>query len=305
MGQRAKARLGGIELGGTKCVVVLGEGERIVSRVDIPTNAPGETLSAAVAVLRDWNAAAPLAALGIASFGPIRVDPQAADFGRILDTPKVGWAGARILDIVADAFSCPIGLDTDVNAAALAEQAHGAARGCGTVVYLTIGTGLGGGVLVDGLPVHGRMHPEIGHIRLRRMPGDDFAGSCPFHGDCIEGLIAGPSLHARLPRPPGELAREDAAWDAVAHDLSQLLSSLMLTVSPQRIVVGGGVAIRQPHLIARARALIPGMLAGYLGPMDSADLESLVQLPQLGNDAGPTGALVLAARALTTRGTRT
>lgn len=291
-------RLGGIELGGTKCVVVLGEGEQIVERVQLPTTTPAETLGAAVGVLRGWDQAAPLAAIGVASFGPIRVDPQAEDYGTILATPKPGWAGAQVLGAVRSALSCPVAVDTDVNAAALAEQAHGAARGCGTVVYLTIGTGLGGGVLVEGLPVHGRMHPEIGHIRLRRLAGDAFAGSCPFHGDCIEGLIAGPALHGRLPRPPGELSPQDPAWDAVGHDLAQLLASLMLTLSPQRIVVGGGVTNRQPHLLARARALLPGLLADYLGPLDADLLETLVCPPRLGDDAGPTGALVLASRAL-------
>ena len=293
-----QARLAGIELGGTKCVVVLGAGERIVERVQLPTTTPDETLAGAVAVLRGWQDAAPLEGIGIASFGPIRVDPQAADHGRILATPKPGWEGADVLGTVRAAFACPVGVDTDVNAAALAEQAHGAAQGCDTLVYLTIGTGLGGGVVVGGQPVHGHMHPEIGHLRLRRADGDGFKGACPFHGDCIEGLIAGPALHARLPRPPGELPPQDPAWDAVGHDLAQLIASLMLALSPQRIVVGGGVTGRQPHLLPRARALVPGLLAGYLGPIDAAAMEALVCPPALGDDAGPTGALVLAARAL-------
>ncbi|MXO70229.1 ROK family protein [Altererythrobacter buctensis] len=291
-------RLAGIELGGTKCVLVLGDGVTIVERVQLPTTTPAETLAGAVAVLRGWHDAAPLAAIGIASFGPIRVDPQAADYGQILATPKPGWAGADVLGAVRAALPCPVLVDTDVNGAALAEQAHGAGRGCGTLVYLTIGTGLGGGVLVEGQPVHGRMHPEIGHLRLRRAAGDTFAGSCPFHGDCIEGLIAGPALHARLPRPPGDLPADDPAWEPVAHDLAQLVASLMLSLSPQKIVIGGGVTGRQPHLLPRARALVPGLLAGYLGPLDEAAMADLVVPPLLGDDAGPTGALVLAARAL-------
>lgn len=294
----AQARLAGIELGGTKCVVVLGDGERIGERVQLPTTAPDATLGQAIDVLRGWHDAAPLAGIGIASFGPIRVDPHAADYGQILATPKPGWAGADVLGAVRAAFACPVAVDTDVNAAALAEQAHGAAQGCGTVVYLTIGTGLGGGVVVGGQPVHGHMHPEIGHLRLRRADGDGFKGACPFHGDCIEGLIAGPALHARLPRPPGDLPPDDSAWDAVGHDLAQLLASLMLALSPQRIVVGGGVTGRQPHLLPRARALVPGLLAGYLGALDPAAMEALVCPPALGDDAGPTGALVLASRAL-------
>lgn len=291
-------RLAGIELGGTKCIAVLGEGERIVDRRVFPTTTPQETLGNSIAALHEWHEAAPLSAIGFASFGPISVNPAAADFGTILSTPKPGWSGTYILAELRRTFDLPIGLDTDVNAAALAEHAHGAARGCSNVVYLTIGTGLGGGVLIDGRPVHGRMHPEIGHIRIRRMPGDGFAGVCPFHGDCIEGLISGPALEARLPAHPSEMDPADNIWAAPAHDLAELLAQLMLTLSPERIVIGGGVAMRQPHLLARARAVLPDMLAGYLDDVDEDGLASLVCLPALGDDAGPTGALVLAGRAL-------
>ena len=291
-------RLAGIELGGTKCIAVLGDGEQLVARESFPTTTPAETLGAALAALERWNDEAPLAALGIASFGPIRVNPQAEDYGTILDTPKPGWAGARVLEMVRGRFTCPLAIDTDVNAAALAEYAYGAAKGCSNTVYITIGTGLGGGVLIDGRPVHGQMHPEIGHLRLRRLAGDDFDGVCPFHGDCIEGLIAGPALHARLPVSPGECDPASPAWDAVAHDLAQLIAHLMLTLSPERIVIGGGVSNRQPHLLGRARKVVPALLAGYLGPVETLRLDELVCAPALGDDAGPMGALVLAARAL-------
>ena len=291
-------RLAGIELGGTKCIAVLGSGEQIVDRRIFPTTTPEETLGAAIALLRQWDDQSPIAAIGIASFGPIRVNPAAPDFGTILATPKPGWGGTQILGEVSRNLSCPIAIDTDVNAAALAEYAQGAARGCSSVVYLTIGTGLGGGVLIDGRPVHGRMHPEIGHIRVRRMSGDTFTGACPFHGDCIEGLVAGPALEARLPVHPGELDRTDPAWDAVGLDLAELLAQLMLTLSPERIVIGGGVSMRQPHLLDRARRALPGILAGYLGEWQEEDLASLICHPALGDDAGPNGALVLASRAI-------
>lgn len=291
-------RLAGIELGGTKCIAVLGEGERIVDRRVFPTTTPHETLGNSIAALHEWHEAAPLSAIGFASFGPICVNPAAADFGTILSTPKPGWSGTQVFAELRHSFDLPIGLDTDVNAAALAEHAHGAAPGCSSVVYLTIGTGLGGGVLINGRPVHGRMHPEIGHIRIRRMPGDRFAGVCPFHGDCIEGLISGPALEARLPAHPSEMDSADNIWAAPAHDLAELLAQLMLTLSPERIVIGGGVTMRQPHLLARARAALPDILAGYLDDVDEDGLASLVCLPALGDDAGPTGALVLAGRAL-------
>lgn len=291
-------RLAGIELGGTKCIVVLGDGQRIAERVILPTLAPEETLGAALDTIARWHAEAPIEAIGMASFGPVRVNREAPDYGTILNTPKPGWSGARVLDMVLARFACPVGIDTDVNGAALAEYAHGAGQGCSSMVYLTIGTGLGGGVLVDGRPVHGSLHPEIGHVRLRRAEGDSFAGACPFHGDCIEGLIAGPALIARLPVAPGDLAAEAPEWDAVGHDLAELLAHLMLTLSPQRIIIGGGVANRQPHLLDRARKLVPEILAGYLGPPSALGLEEAICPPALGDDAGPVGALVLAARAL-------
>ncbi|MFC3096527.1 ROK family protein [Alteraurantiacibacter palmitatis] len=291
-------RLAGVELGGTKCVVVLGAGHAIVAREQFPTTTPDETLSRAAQILRQWDMAEPLAALGIASFGPVRIDPAATDFGSILTTPKPGWAGAQVLARLQSAIAGPIGLDTDVNAAALAEHAHGAARGCSNVVYLTIGTGLGGGVLTEGRPVHGALHPEIGHIRLRRASGDSFAGICPFHGDCVEGLIAGPALAERLGGRAAELAPSDPAWRFVAHDLAQLIACLMLTFSPHRIVIGGGVALGQPHLIDSARLQVPALLADYLGALDAAKMEDLVRPATLGENAGPIGALVLAAGAL-------
>lgn len=294
----SQARLAGIELGGTKCVVVLGTGTKIVAREQFPTSSPDETLRRATQILHKWHEAQPLSGVGIASFGPVRLDPAASDFGSILATPKPGWTGAAVLAAVRKAYSGPIAIDTDVNAAALAEHAHGAAQGCANVVYLTIGTGLGGGVLADGKPVHGKLHPEIGHMRLRRADGDQFAGVCPFHGDCIEGLIAGPALAQRLKGKAAVLPPDDPAWEPVIHDLAQLLACLMLAVSPQRIVIGGGVALGQPHLLDRARHLVPDLLAGYLGPLDAAQMAEQVCPALHGNDAGPTGALVLAARAL-------
>ncbi|HSG34570.1 MAG TPA: ROK family protein [Sphingomonadaceae bacterium] len=299
MSEATEPRLAGLELGGTKCVAVVGNGERIQERRILHTTSPRETLGAALSAIEKWHAQEPIEAIGIASFGPIRVNPATPDFGTILNTPKAGWAGVRLLELVRARFACPVGLDTDVNGAALAEQAHGAARNCSNLVYLTIGTGLGGGVVIGGRPVHGRMHPEIGHVRLRRVAGDSFAGVCPFHGDCIEGLIAGPALEARLPAHPRDVAQDDPAWGPVFQDLAELLGHLMLTLSPEKIVVGGGVTARQPHLLERARTLLPILLADYLGPLTSTEMDVLVCSPALGDDAGPVGALVLASRALT------
>jgi len=292
------ARLAGLELGGTKAIAVLGDGLKIIARETFPTTTPGETLGRVAECLRSWNAEEPIAAAGIASFGPVRVDPAAADYGRILATTKPGWEGADPLGAVRGALGCPVALDTDVNGAALAEHALGAAQGCTSAVYLTIGTGLGGGVLVEGLPVHGAVHPEIGHVRLRRAQGDGFAGNCLFHGDCIEGLIAGPALAARFGCPPAQVPEDDPRWDLVAHDLAELLATLLMALSPQRIVLGGGVTLRQPHLLPRALEHVPAKLGGYLSGLNGNALREIVVLAGLGDDAGPLGALVLAKRAL-------
>ncbi|MBS7670847.1 ROK family protein [Croceicoccus gelatinilyticus] len=288
----------GIELGGTKAIAVRGRGMTVTEMRSFPTTTPDETLGAVLDVLAEWNAQEALAAIGIASFGPIRVARDAADFGSILATPKAGWANTPIHAPVAARFDCPIGFDTDVNAAALAEHAIGAAQGCSNTIYITIGTGLGAGILLDGVPVHGLLHPEAGHVRTRRAVGDGFEGVCPFHGDCAEGLLSGPALLARLPKHPGELEPDDPAWGPVGRDLAELLAQLILTFSPQRIVIGGGVTNRQPHLLDKARSHIPEILAGYLTDIDAVRLADMIRPPKLGDEAGPAGALALALAAV-------
>lgn len=294
-------KLAGIELGGTKTVVVLGLPGKIVERVEFPTTSPDETLSRALETIEQWRDHAPVDAVGIASFGPVRLAREAADFGTMLETPKPGWSGVPVVAAFAGPLGCPVGIDTDVNAAALAEYRFGAAQGCASVVYLTIGTGIGGGVLIGGEPAHGLLHPEIGHVRIRRMAGDAFAGTCRFHGDCIEGLVSGPALAARFGRHPAEVVLEDPAWDPVVQDLAELLAMLVLVISPQRIVVGGGVTNRQAHLLPEAAARMPPILAGYLPDCTPGALARMVVPPLLGDDAGPMGALVIAARALDDR----
>ncbi|TCM18132.1 fructokinase [Novosphingobium sp. PhB165] len=287
--------IAGIELGGTKTVVVRGRPGAIAAREEFPTTTPEETLSRAIATIRGWRDSAPMDAIGVASFGPIRVERTAADFGIMLDTPKPGWAGADVAGTLAAALDLPLGLDTDVNAAALAEHRFGAARDCPTSAYITVGTGVGVGVVVNGAAVHGLMHPEVGHVRLRRAAGDHFAGACPFHGDCIEGLLSGPALAARFGRHPATVAPGDPAWDPVARDLAELLAMLLLTLSAQRIVVGGGVSNRQPHLLPAAIARMPDLLGGYLRDCTPEALTRICVPPVLGDDAGPMGALVVGA----------
>ncbi|MAC57903.1 MAG: fructokinase [Novosphingobium sp.] len=296
------ATYAGIELGGTKTIVVRGRPGVIRDRVEFPTTAPEHTLAQAVETIAQWHQLEPLKAIGVASFGPIRVSREAPDFGMMLDTPKPGWTGASVIGPIVQALGLPVALDTDVHGAGLAEWSLGAARGCPVMIYLTIGTGLGGGVLVNGEPVHGMLHPEIGHVRLRRMAGDSFSGVCRFHGDCAEGLLGGPALEARFERHPSSVMADDPAWAPVAQDLAELLAMLVLTLSPHRIVVGGGVANRQPHLLVDAVFRLPDILQGYLRDCSPDALARMIVPPQLGDDAGPMGSLILAERAATLEG---
>lgn len=289
-------RWGGIELGGTKTIVVLAEGDAIIDQSSIPTGAPDRTIAAAGDWLAQRHEEQPLDAIGIASFGPVRLDPAAADHGCILDTPKPGWSGAPVLSPIARRFACPIAIDSDVNAAALAEYRWGAGRGCDVLTYVTIGTGVGGGTLVDGRSIRGRLHPEVGHLTARRARGDRFAGACPFHGDCIEGLVSGPALARRFGEDPALVPAADPRWANVAHDLAQFVAMLMLAYAPQRIIVGGGVGLGQPWLLAMAGERLEAVLRPYY-PVDAAELRRTLVHAALGADAGPLGAIAVAQQA--------
>lgn len=291
-------RFAGIELGGTKAIAVLAEGDRIVDRSVIATGAPGPTLAALRTRLGEWQARAPLAALGIASFGPIQLDPATPDFGRLLATPKPGWTGAAVAATLTEGLACPWRMDTDVNGAARAEYRWGAGAGCDSLCYITIGTGLGGGVLIGGRPVHGALHPEIGHLRLRRVAADHFAGACPFHGDCIEGLVSGPALGARFGLDPAAAPDSHPVWRHVAADIAELCGAILLTISAQRILFGGSVAVSRPFLLPWARTLVVERLADYLPFLDDDTVDSVIRPAALGAEAGPLGAIALAHAAL-------
>ncbi|MFC4292465.1 ROK family protein [Sphingorhabdus arenilitoris] len=290
--------IGAVELGGTKCIAMVSDGEKILAERRFETRDPDDTLAKLAAALNGWNEERRFDAIGVASFGPICLDPADADYGHILKTPKPGWTGANVLGSLQRAFNCPISIETDVTAAALAEYKWGAGKGAPNVVYITIGTGLGGGIVIDGVPVRGRMHPEIGHILTRRLPGDDFPGICPFHGDCVEGLISGPALEARFGASADQIGPNDIRWDAPAHDLAQLLTSLILTVSPHKILVGGGVGMGAPHLLQGALKQLPELIAGYLPNMDAAAVQDMIMHPKLGDQAGPMGAVAVGLQSL-------
>lgn len=277
--------IGAVELGGTKINVAVGDGPgALKAKATIPTTTPGETLAATIAFLR---ANGPLRAVGIASFGPVCLDRADPEWGAITATTKPHWSHTPVAGPIGEALGVPVAFDTDVNGAALGEYRWGALAGCGVGLYLTIGTGVGGGIVIDGHPLHGRIHPELGHIRVKRGAGDAFPGVCPFHGDCIEGLASGPAVIARLGASLSEVDAEDAApvYDAIG----QALASYVLTLSPHRIVIGGGVS-KAPGFHARADAAMQRWLAGY-----SDVPQNYVVPPALGDEAGILGAIALAA----------
>ena len=295
---------GAVEAGGTKFVCAIGNDRgEILARERFPTTDPVSTLGNVRAFLRRDRPIGTLAAIGIASFGPVELDPASPRYGFIGQTPKAGWQGADIAGCLGREHGCPIGFDTDVNAAALAEHRWGDARGLKNVVYLTIGTGIGGGILVDGAPLHGLMHPEIGHIYPRRHALDpEFRGVCPFHGDCMEGVASGPAILARTGACLVELDETHPQWEIEADYLGQLCAQLVVTVSPQRIVMGGGV-MSQVRLLPLIRARLRHWLGGYI---DRSEIlvaaDRYVVAPELGNNAGVLGALVLAIDSLNPAG---
>lgn len=300
--------LAGIELGGTKTVVLRARGTDILEQVSLPTTRPDETLPAAHAIVARWHTDTAIEGLGIASFGPLRLDPALPDFGHMLPTPKAGWSGADIFGRLTRDLPCPATIDTDVNGAAIAELRWGAgAQGpvpSDALCYLTIGTGLGGGLAIHGRAVHGAMHPELGHILIRRAPDDDFPGICPFHGDCIEGLVSGPALAARFGVPGDRIPADDPRWDHVAHDIAQLVATLLLTTAARQVLIGGGVGMGRAALLPAVRQKLLAMLGDYLPCVTTDSVGTIVRAPVLGDRAGPLGAIALAQDAMEGRGVR-
>jgi len=256
----------GVEMGGTKCVCIAGSGpEDIRAQEVVPTRDPAATLGAIAQVLQHWNTSlGKLAAIGVAAFGPLEIRRGSDSFGRIGTTPKEGWTGVNLAGFFTERFAVPVGFTTDVIGAALAEGRWGAARGLSDYAYVTVGTGVGVGMVVDGKPVLGCHHPELGHVRVVRFAGDDWPGSCRFHGDCVEGLASGPAIEARSGVAAANLPDYSPIWDMVAHALGQLAHILVVSVAPQRILIGGGVISARPHLFPRIRACLASSLNGYL-----------------------------------------
>jgi fructokinase len=290
--------LAGVELGGTKCVCILGTGpEDIRARVTVPTLDPDTTLDSIATVIQKWREeAGPPVALGVASFGPIDLRRDSPTYGCMGATPKRGWANADIAGYFTRRFALPVGITTDVIGAALAEGRWGDAQGLSDYAYITVGTGIGAGLIVAGQSVFGCHHPEVGHARIVRARGDTWPGNCPFHGDCIEGLASGPAIEARSGKPAGSLEADSPVWETVVHALAQLNHLLVVTAAPQRILIGGGVMSAQPHLFPRIRRAVLESLNGYLHiPQVLNDIDRFIAPPGLGTLAGPLGALAVAA----------
>ena len=289
-------RLGALEAGGTKMVCALGdENGKIYDRASFPTLMPEDTIGQLIEYFRDKQ----IEALGIGSFGPLCLDPEAPNYGDITTTPKPGWKDYPLMRTFADALGIPIGIDTDVNAAALGEATYGAGRGLDNLVYYTIGTGVGGGALVEGKLVHGMVHPEMGHMLLRPVAGDPSPrGFCPYHDGCVEGMLCGPAIEKRWGKSAKELPEDHPAWDIEAEYIAQLCMNTIVMFSPKRIVLGGGV-MHQTHLFPRVRRRTLELLNGYVAH-DSVlnGIDDYIVPPGLGDNAGAVGSLILALQAL-------
>ena len=287
-----QALLGAIEAGGTKFVLAIGTGHNeILAQTQIPTTTPQETLQRTIA----WfEAQDPISALGIASFGPADIHPASPKWGYITDTPKPGWSQTNFAALTSDAVRCPVGFDTDVNGAAIGEYLHGAARGCDVAIYVTVGTGIGGGAIIGGQTVKGARHPEMGHVMIRRHAQDiDFPGVCPVHGDCLEGLASGPAIKERWGVSLSELDPDHIAHVIISDYLAQLCQNLIALYSPQRIILGGGV-LQTCGLLDRIRVGAAARTGSYFG----VDAGKIIVSPGLGTRSGIVGAFELARRRL-------
>ena len=299
MAEPPQPLIAGIDAGGTtfKCAVAAPDG-RLLATQRVPVTTPEATIGGCVDFFR-WEMkerGARLGVLGIASFGPIDVDPASPDYGTLFATPKPGWAGTLLSSRFFSALGVPVVLDTDVNGALAAEVDRGAAKGLSSAAYITVGTGIGASVWSAGGFLGKPSHPEFGHIRVERHPDDlAFPGTCSFHGACLEGLASAPALAARF-GPPEALPADHSAWEIEAHYLAQACATLYLSARPQRILLGGGVMLAE-GLVPKVRTAFGRALNGYLG-LTEGDIEALIQRPALGDDAGLFGAITLARQAM-------
>lgn len=288
----------GIELGGTKAIALVARGTEIVEEHRLETGTPIDTLAALATRLEEWRSDYPFEAIGVASFGPLTTDPSDQRFTGIARTPKPGWSGTPLLEPLKERFAVPVLLDTDVAGAALAEERWGAFGGASSLAYLTIGTGIGGALLSGGRVLRGFSHSELGHVRVRRTAGNAFAGICPFHGDCLEGLASGPAIAARAGAPAPALEPNHPVWARVADEIAELLASLILVAAPEHILLGGSVSLSPLFPLDRIRAGVVDRLGGYLEGIDITSVVERIAPATLGSRAGPLGAVALGCDAL-------
>jgi len=289
---------GGIEAGGTKFLCAVGTGpDDLRAEARIPTTTPDETIGQAIAFFQEH--AESLAAIGIGSFGPLDPNPASSTYGHITTTPKPGWANTDLAGQIGRALDIPVRLDTDVNVAALGEHRWGAAQGLDTFIYLTVGTGIGGGGMVNGRLMHGLVHPEMGHVRIPHDPrSDPYPGSCPYHDDCLEGLASAPAIEKRWGHPPEALPADHPAWALEARYLALGVVNFICTLSPQRVIIGGGV-MKRSGLIALVRQNVQQLLNDYVqAPAIREGIDNYITLPNLGQRAGLLGAIALAQQSI-------
>lgn len=282
-------RLGALEAGGTKMVCAIGnENGEIFERVSIPTESPDVTMPKLIAYFADKE----IEALGIGCFGPVDLNRNSETYGCITTTPKLAWKNYNIVKVFQDALRVPVGFDTDVNGSALGEATWGITKGLQNSMYITIGTGVGTGIITNGGLLHGMLHPEGGHLLLSRHPKDSFEGTCPYHKNCLEGLAAGPAIEARWGEKGTQLADRKEVWELEAYYIAQALVDYIMVISPQRIVIGGGV-MHQEHLMPLIREEVKRQLAGYIDTKELSDIDQYIVLPSLNDNQGIMGALKL------------
>jgi fructokinase len=283
--------LGAIEAGGTKFVCAVGdETGKIIDRIQIPTTVPEETMLEVFQFFKKY----PIEAIGIGSFGPIDVNVESPTYGFITSTPKLAWKDYPFVQAIKEAFSVPVGFNTDVNAAALGEATFGAAKGLDSCLYMTIGTGIGAGAIVQGKLLQGLSHPEMGHTIIRRHPNDSYQGKCPYHHDCFEGLAAGPAIEERWGEKGNNLVERDEVWDLEGYYIAQALMQYILILSPKKIILGGGV-MNQKQVFTYIYKYLPELINDYVS---LPELSNYIVSPGLGDRAGITGSLLLAHQAL-------
>jgi fructokinase len=287
--------IGAVEAGGTKFVCGVGnESGDIMDRVSFPTEQPEKTLTQVIEYFKGKQ----VEAIGIGCFGPINIDRSSPQYGYVTTTPKPGWSNYAVLPELKKVFDIPFGWDTDVNAAALGEATWGAAKGLYSCLYYTIGTGVGVGVYAEGKLVHGLVHPEGGHVLTRRHPDDSYEGKCPYHGDCLEGMASGPAIEARWKVKGNELSAEHPAWDMEAFYIGQAVAGAILLLSPQKVILGGGV-MHQQQLFPLIHKQVRNTLKGYINAAELADkIEDYIVPPGLGDNAGLSGSIALGLQAL-------